>query len=67
MAKRSKVDFERTKTDLFLKYDGVVIAKRGQSNSDRAGMWIALEPGYEVIDGRDGKSVHIRRQGVRIN
>jgi hypothetical protein len=67
MTKTSKLDYERTETDLFLKLDGLVIAKRGRPNSEYAGRWIALEPGYEVLDSSDGTSLLIHRNGVRVN
>lgn len=66
MGKRSKLDFERTSTDLFLKLDGIVIAKRGQPGSAHAKSWIPLEPGYEVIDAQDG-DILVRCSAVRVH
>ncbi|NOJ40912.1 hypothetical protein HCN58_15090 [Bradyrhizobium sp. WSM 1791] len=67
MTSRGKLEYEGTETDLFLKFNGVVIAKRGQPGSQQAGKWIVLEPGYEVIDGGDGNSILIRQQGARVH
>jgi hypothetical protein len=36
--------------DLFVKLDGVKVAKRGQPGSAEAGRWISLEPGISVTD-----------------
>ena len=63
MTKRATV--ELTETEVFLKLDGVVIAKRGQPDSDQAGTWIALEPGYEITGGLDDILVH--HYGARVN
>jgi hypothetical protein len=67
MTKKSKLNYERTPGDLLLKLEGVAIAKRGQPNSDQAGTWIALEPGYEIIDSLDGDSILINQYGVRVH
>jgi hypothetical protein len=67
MNRKNVLDYERTATDLLLKLNGIVIAKRGRPGSQQAGKWIVLEPGYEVIDGRDGASISVRQHGVRIH
>ena len=60
----SNISYVRTPHDLLLTLDGVAIATRGQPTSEQAGMWIPLEPGYEIIDSSDG-NILIRRYGVR--
>ena len=37
-------------TDVFVVYNGVRIAKRGDPNTPQAGTWVSLEPGYRVFD-----------------
>ena len=36
---------------LFVVFDGVRIAKRGEPGTPQAGTWVSLEPGYEVSGG----------------
>ena len=36
-------------TDVFVVYNGVRIAKRGQPNSPEAGTWVSLEPSFRVF------------------
>jgi hypothetical protein len=38
--------------EMYLELDGLRIAKRGHPDSPQARTWIALEPGYQVLDGR---------------
>lgn len=44
----------RTKRDLFLYTDGHLIAKRGRPGSRRAGKWISLVAGLEVVSDPAG-------------
>jgi hypothetical protein len=41
--------------------------KARQPNSPQAGTWISVEPGYEVIDGKNFKSIAIKHNGVAIH
>lgn len=41
-------------TDVFVTFDGVRIAKRGQPGTPQAKTWVSLEPGWRVLDGKDG-------------
>jgi hypothetical protein len=36
--------------DVFVVYDGVRIAKRGEPGTLQAGTWVSVEPGYTVSD-----------------
>jgi hypothetical protein len=36
--------------NVFVVYNGVRIAKRGQPNSPQADTWVSLEPGFRVCD-----------------
>jgi hypothetical protein len=37
--------------EMYLEFDGLRIAKRGYPDSPQARTWIALEPGFQVLDG----------------
>jgi hypothetical protein len=37
--------------NLFVVFDGVRIAERGEPGTPQAGTWVSLEPGYEVTGG----------------
>ena len=45
----SDASIESDGTDIFVVYNGVRIAKRGQPNSPEAGTWVSLEPGFRVF------------------
>ena len=36
--------------DVFVVYNEVRVAKRGQPNTPEAGTWVPLKPGYRVFD-----------------
>lgn len=54
-----------TGDDLFVIFDGIKIAKRGQPGTEYAGRWIALEPGFTVLDG-DGEML-VEQNGVPVH
>jgi hypothetical protein len=37
--------------EMYVELDGLRIAKRGYPDSPQARTWIALEPGFQVLDG----------------
>jgi hypothetical protein len=37
--------------EMYVELDGLRIAKRGSPDSPQARTWIALEPGFQVLDG----------------
>ena len=43
------VEFDAT--GVFVVFEGVRIAKRGEPGTPKAGTWVSLEPCYEVVDG----------------
>jgi hypothetical protein len=45
--------------ELYLIWDGARVAKRGKPGTPQAKTWIALVPGYHVIDIGDGIAVSI--------
>ena len=54
---------EIDRTDAFVVYNGVRIAKRGQPNSPQAGTWVSLEPGFRVFDEGYPLKLVIERDG----
>jgi hypothetical protein len=53
--------------DMFVVVDGVKIARRGHPNTPKAGTWISIEPGWEVLDGEDLESILIKHNGVNVH
>jgi hypothetical protein len=45
-----QAEIESDGIDVFVVYDGVRIAKRGEPGTPQAGKWVSLEPGYTVSD-----------------
>jgi hypothetical protein len=54
-------------TDLFLRLDGKIIAKRGHPGTLHAKQWIPLEPGVVVLDAPDMSSITVEYSGVRVH
>jgi hypothetical protein len=46
----SEASIESDGTNVFVVYNGVRIAKRGQPNGPQADTWVSLEPGFRVFD-----------------
>ena len=59
----SEASIESDGTDVFVVYNGVRIAKRGQPNSPQAGTWVSLEPGFRVFDKDYPVKLVIERDG----
>jgi len=57
---------EFTKTDCYVVFDGVRIAKRGKPGTPQARTWISLEPGFTVLENSDLRELVVLRDGVRI-
>jgi hypothetical protein len=53
-------------TDLFLRLDGKIIAKRGHPGTLHARQWIPLEPGIVVLD-TDMSSITVEYIGGRVH
>jgi hypothetical protein len=60
--KHPELILESDGTDLFLRFEGRLIAKRGQPNTPQAGRWIPLEPGVVIHQDRGTVSVEIKRR-----
>ena len=61
----SECSIESDGEDLFVVFDGVKIAKRGQPKTPQAGKWVSLEPGFEVSEAAGGGLV-VMKNGVRV-
>jgi hypothetical protein len=46
----AEASLESDGIDVFVLYNGVRIAKRGDPNSEQAGTWVSLKPSYRVFD-----------------
>jgi hypothetical protein len=46
--------------DVFVTVAGVKIAKRGPSGRARGDTWIALQPGWLVLDVEGGRAIEVR-------
>jgi hypothetical protein len=52
--------------DLFIVFDGVRIAKRGQPGTSHARQWVSLKPGYVVLDNADKTAISVKFNGARL-
>jgi hypothetical protein len=46
-----------TESDVFVEFDGLRIAKRGHPDTEHAGTWISLEPGWVVYSSASRSSI----------
>jgi hypothetical protein len=46
----AEASLESDGSNVFVVYNGVRIAKRGDPNTEQAGTWVSLKPGYRVFD-----------------
>ena len=46
----TEASIESDGIDVFVVYNGVRIAKRGDPNTEQAGTWVLLKPGCRVFD-----------------
>jgi len=58
---------EITETDIFIVYNGVRIAKRGNPDTPQARTWLSLEPGFTVLNNFDLTELVVMRGGVRVH
>jgi hypothetical protein len=61
------VEFRTIEGELFVVVDGIKIAKRGEPGSAYAGRWVALEPGWSIIEFEGGNRLQISYDGARIH
>jgi hypothetical protein len=55
-----------TGSDVFVEYKGLRIAKRGHPDTEHAGTWISLEPGYVVYSDENHDHITIEYNGVKV-
>jgi hypothetical protein len=67
MAKKPPVEIKSIGDEDFVLVDGVKIAMRGKPDTARAGTWIAIEPGWTVLEFDDGDTLQISYDGVTIH
>ena len=60
------LELESIGKNLYVRFDGVRIAKRGYPDTPQAKTWVPLEPGWRVLDGPNGHSIAIDHDGVRV-
>jgi hypothetical protein len=65
MTKKPPVEIKEIENELFVLVDGVPM--RGKPNKARAGTWIAIEPGWTVLELDDGDTLQISYNGVAIH
>jgi hypothetical protein len=58
-----KAAIESDGTDVFVVYNGVRIAKRGDPGTPHAGAWVSLEPGYAVWDKNYPQELVVEYEG----
>ena len=63
----TEASIESDGTDVFVQYNGVRIAKRGDPNTQQAGTWVSLEPGYRVFDKDYPAKLVVEREGKIIS
>jgi hypothetical protein len=63
----SEASIESDGIDVFVVYNGVRIAKRGQPNSPQVGTWVSLEPCFRVFDKGYSAKLVIERNGKIIS
>ena len=52
---QAECTIESDGTGVFVVFEGVRIAKRGEPGTPQAGTWVSLEPCYEVVGGTSEK------------
>jgi hypothetical protein len=60
------VSINFTGSDVFVEVDGVRVAKRGHADTEHAGTWISLEPGFVVYSSADHSEITVEYNGVRV-
>jgi hypothetical protein len=61
----AKAKIEKTNKSVFVVVDGVRVARRGYPDSQQAGTWVSIEPGWEALDSAEG--ILIRHNGVWVH
>ena len=61
------VELRTIEGELFVIVDGMMIAKRGKPGSSHAGRWLAIEPGWSIIELEGGDRLQVSYHGARIH
>jgi 5'-3' exonuclease len=67
MSKKPACGIYSDDTDIFIRVDGVNIAKRGKPGTPQAKTWISLEPGWTVTSNADISELEVSYKGTPIN
>jgi hypothetical protein len=67
MTKQPAVEIKEIGDELFVMMDDVKIAMRAKSDTAGVGSWIAIEPGWSVLELDDGDTLQISYNGVAIH
>jgi hypothetical protein len=60
-------EIESEGTDIFVRYAGKRIAKRGHPDTPHAATWVSLEPGFVVTSPPDHSTITIEFNGVQVH
>jgi hypothetical protein len=61
------VELRTIEGELFALVDGVTIAKRGRPGSRHAGKWLAIEPGWSIVELEGGNRLQVSYNVARIH
>jgi hypothetical protein len=61
------VELRTIEGELFVVVDGVAIGKRGKPGSRHAGKWLAIEPGWSIVELEGGNRLQVSYNGARIH
>jgi hypothetical protein len=61
------VELRTIEGELFVVVDGIKIATRGAPGSAYGGRWVALEPGWSIIELEGGSRLQVSYDGARIH
>jgi hypothetical protein len=67
MTKKPPVEIKEIGDELFVMVDGVKIAMRAKRGTGRGGSWIAIEPGWSVLELDDGDALQVSYNGAAIH
>jgi len=65
MIQQPEVHIESDGKDIFVRFGGLIIAKRGRPGTPQARTWISLEPGYTVISDTNHETITVEYKGEK--
>jgi len=66
MARVPPAEIESDGTDIFVRYAGKRIAKRGHPNTPHAMNWVSLEPGFVVTPRRQRDHYRVQQRACAV-